>query len=578
VKLLASAAAVACLGVLAWIAAPALSSSTWRPDPVDFELAPGSDSVVARTAGGVISRPLRPAKRFNLVGMRWRGGARPAVSVRTRLSGGRWTRWVAVSEYTEDAPDPGRGEPDVHGLSMPVWVGEADEVQYRLSRRVPGLRLHFVNVKGSTTRADRLRTAVRGAANAAVGSVAGLFRGGSAHAAEPRPGIVPRSGWGAEDCPPRTAPDYGVVKTAFIHHTVNANDYTQEEAPSIVLAICRFHRNSNGWNDIGYNFVVDKFGTTYEGRAGGADQPVVGAQAQGYNAQSTGIANIGDYTSVQQTPAALQAMARLIRWKLPLHGVPTSGSTTLVSAGGASNKYPAGTNVRVPRVAGHRDVDATSCPGDALYGQLPALRRLVGSVPPAGTGTTLLARLSMASIRYKRGSRLSGRLTRADGGALASEEVRPQVRRGRRWRTLTVLRTDAGGGVSLVVRPRVNRALRLRFRGRGDLLPATSPTLRLLVRPLITLLDPPERGVKGERVRLRGTVAPRKRRLSQVVALRRGGRWVRVGVRRLTARRGRFRGSFVPARAGLFRYYVTSRPDRSNARGRSARMQIRIGR
>jgi len=313
--------------------------------------------------------------------------------MRSRRSGGRWTRWVTVGEYTEDAPDPGRGEPEAHGLSMPVWVGEADEVQYRLSRPVRGLRLHFVNVRGTATAADRARTAVRRVASAAVSSIAGLFRGG-AKAAQPQPAIVSREDWGAGDCPPRSAPDYGVVKAAFIHHTVNANDYTREEAPSIVLAICRFHRNSNGWNDIGYNFVVDKFGTIYEGRAGGVDQPVVGAQAQGYNAQSTGIANLGEFTSVKQTPAALAAIARLIRWKLPLHGIPTSGSTTLVSAGGASNRYAAGTHVGVRRISGHRDVDATSCPGDALYAQLPALRMLVGSIGPAGTGTTLTAKLS----------------------------------------------------------------------------------------------------------------------------------------------------------------------------------------
>src|SRR4051812_25787166 len=361
--------------------------------------------------------------------MRWRGNVRPVVRMRSRLGDGRWTRWVKISDPTEDGPDPGRGEPDVRGLSMPVWVGEADRVQYRLSRPVKGLRLHFVNVRGSTTPLDRVRTAVRSAA----ASVATFFHGHSARAAESRPAIVPRAGWGASKCPPRRAPDYGVVKAAFIHHTVNANDYTRDDAPSIVLAICRYHRNSNGWNDIGYNFLVDRFGTIYEGRAGGVDQAVIGAQAQGYNAQSTGIANIGDFSSARQTPAALDAMARLIRWKLPLHGIPTSGSTTLVSAGGSTNKYPSGTHVRVKRVAGHRDVDATACPGDGLYSQLPQLRSMVGSVPPAGTGTSLEATLSRSTVGYKRKASFSGRLGSFSGAPLAGETVRAQVRRGRRW-------------------------------------------------------------------------------------------------------------------------------------------------
>jgi hypothetical protein len=560
VKLLASAAAAACLAVLAGVAAPALSSSHWRPRPVDFEVAPGA------------KRALEPGRRFNLVGLHWRGSARPVVTMRSRLGDGRWTRWVRVGAYTEDGPDPGRGEPDVHGLSLPVWVGEADQVQYRLSRPVRGLRLHFVNVRGSATPADRARTAVRRAA----GTVAAFFRGDSARAAEAKPAIVPRQDWGAEDCPPRAAPDYGKVKAAFIHHTVNANDYTREEAPSIVLAICRYHRNSNGWNDIGYNFLVDRFGTIYEGRAGGVDQAVVGAQAQGYNAQSTGIANIGDFSSAQQTPAALNAIARLIRWKLPLHGVPTSGSTTLVSAGGSSNKYPAGTEVHVRRVAGHRDVDATSCPGDGLYGQLPELRRMVGSLPPAGSGTSLDASLSRSTVGYKRTSRLSGRLASFSGAPLAGETVRAQVRRSRRWKTLKVLRTGSDGSFLLSMRSRVNRTMRVRFSGRGDLLPASSPTVRLLVRPRLRLVDPPEHGSKGERVRFSGTVAPRKRTLWQVLAIRRDGHWRRVGVRRLKARRGRFRGSFAPASSGRFRYYVTSRPDRSNARGRSSKAQISI--
>ena len=106
------------------------------------------------------------------------------------------------------------------------------------------------------------------------------------------------------------------MQAAFVHHTVTANDYSRAQVPAAILGICRFHRNTNGWNDIGYNFLVDKYGRICEGRAGGVDEAVVGAQAQGYNSQTTGIANLGTFTSVPAEDAAIGAMARLIAWKL----------------------------------------------------------------------------------------------------------------------------------------------------------------------------------------------------------------------------------------------------------------------
>ncbi len=111
-----------------------------------------------------------------------------------------------------------------------------------------------------------------------------------------------------------------------MHHTVTANEYSRAHVPAAILAVCRFHRNTNGWNDIGYNFVVDRFGQIWEARAGGIDEAVMGSHAQGYNSQTTGIANLGTFTSVPQSDAAISAMARLIRWKLGNHGVRTGGT------------------------------------------------------------------------------------------------------------------------------------------------------------------------------------------------------------------------------------------------------------
>jgi hypothetical protein len=559
VKPLATAAALAAVLALGTVVAPALSLSRYRPEPVDFELAPSSSP-----AAGVVRAP----KRFNLLGLRWRGSSEPGITLRTRTAGGGWSRWVKVGAHAEHGPDPGRGEPAA-AASDPVWAGEADAVQYRLSRGVRGLRLHFVNVEGSATPADRARMALRRGLNTALVSIASVLRSPDARAAGTRPPIVPRSGWNADQCPPRAAPDYGSVKTAFVHHTVNANDYTREEAPDIVLAICRYHRNSNGWNDIGYNFLVDRFGTIYEGRAGGVDAPVVGAQAQGYNAQSTGIANIGTFSNVPQTHDALVAMARLIRWKLPISGAPTYGYTTLVSAGGSSNRYPSGARVRVRRVIGHRDTGQTECPGNALYNQLPELRSLVGSVPAAGAGTSLTARFSPRTLRYRARTRVSGRLLSSSGGPLPGETLVVQVRKRGRWRTLARSSTGPDGRYSKVVRPRYIARARARFPGRAGVLAASSRRTLLRVRAVVRLNAPPERGSVGAPVLLRGRVGPRSRRLVLVVRVRRHGAWRRVLMRKLRARHGRFRISFTPRQRRRYRYYVVAPRDRVALSGRS---------
>jgi hypothetical protein len=527
VKLLASAAALVC--VLA-LAPPALAASPADPArPADFERA------APNRASATVSAP-RP---FNLVGLHWRGSATPDVELRVRRSHG-WSRWQHLGVHAEGGSDP-------------VWVGRARTVQYRLDTRVPGLRLHFVAV-------GKRRTMARSAQTATT----------------PFP-YVTREQWGAAGCVPREAPSYGSVRAVQVHHTVSLNDYTPEEAPAIVLAICRYHRNSNGWNDIGYNALVDKYGTIYEGRAGGLDQAVIGAHAQGFNSQTAGIANIGDYTSVGASPEALSATATYIRWKLGVHGEPLSGPVTLTSAGGSESRYPAGTQVTLERVIGHRDTGKTSCPGDALYDQLDEIRALVEAGTPFATfSARVTAALADRRVDYGELVPVNGTLVGPDGTPLAGQVVEVQVNSDNVWRTSRRVTTGPDGVFGTDLKPAKRMYVRVRYAGSAEVRGGASPRLLLNLRPVLSFERPPRRGLRGRRVTVAGKVAPRKRAVSVVFQQQIRGRWRKVGARSVRTRRGRFETSFVPAFRAAYRYYAVAKADLDTDRGASELHSLRV--
>ena len=189
----------------------------------------------------------------------------------------------------------------------------------------------------------------------------------------PRPRIVTRRGWGADEkLRERTFVYTKKVKAAFVHHTASGNGYSCAQAPSLIRGIYRYHVKSMGWRDIGYNFLVDKCGNIYEGRAGGVAKPVLGAHTLGFNSNSVGIAVLGSYGTTKPPAAAVKAIARLTAWKLGLHGVNPKGKTYLKSGGG--NLYPKGRKVRLNVISGHRDGFATECPGRQLYRKLGSTR------------------------------------------------------------------------------------------------------------------------------------------------------------------------------------------------------------
>jgi hypothetical protein len=582
-------------GALAAVAGPALSASPYRPDPVDFEVAaPAAKPTAARGDHDYVSPPLRAPKRFNLVGLRWRGSADHAhLRVRVKDSRGRWSPWRELHTGAAEGPDPGRGEPVKVAASAPAWAGQADWVQYRAERRLPGAKLHFVNTTGTATAADRRRTAIRRTINRGVVGLAKLPGAlvPNARAAEPQPPIVPRAQWGAQDCPPRSGPDYGQVKAAFVHHTVNLNDYSQAEAPAVVLGICRYHRNSNGWNDVGYNFLVDKYGTIYEGRAGGVDQPIVGAQAQGYNSQSTGIANVGTFEDVPQSNEALTAMARLIRWKLPLHGVPTQGNVTVTSAGGDSNRYPAGTSVTLNRISGHRDGNNTACPGTALYNQLPDLRARVGAVDPgvpqggASGPSRFGTKVHMATPRartlvYGQPAQLSGNLIQYGGAAVADVPVELQRQTSARtFKTIARTTTGDGGGFTLSFVPSKRAVVRVAFPGDTTHRTSQSKITTIQVRPNLTFAKPPSRVRTRTLVTVPGSIAPRKGSVRLIVERRSGrGKKGRIATIRARASRGPFKARIRLRSNGLYRMYLVYPGDRNNLSARGKSFLVRVAR
>ncbi|MCX4537945.1 N-acetylmuramoyl-L-alanine amidase (plasmid) [Streptomyces sp. NBC_00841] len=198
------------------------------------------------------------------------------------------------------------------------------------------------------------------------------------------PAIVSRADWGADESLVQDPPAYlNKVDAVFVHHTAGTNDYTCADSPAIIRAILTFHVQTNGWNDIGYNFFVDKCGTVFEGRAGGVDRPVLGAHTYGFNSYSSGISLLGDYENGgTPTAAAKQAIADLAAWKLGLHGVDPEAKVTLTAAAD-TGVWTKGQAATLNTVSGHRDGYATLCPGASLYSALPGIRSAAGNSPYA---------------------------------------------------------------------------------------------------------------------------------------------------------------------------------------------------
>ncbi|MBA2331689.1 MAG: N-acetylmuramoyl-L-alanine amidase [Actinobacteria bacterium] len=321
--------------------------------------------------------------RFDLVGLHWRGSG--TVQFRTRSLAGGWGGWMDAAPEAEDQPDVGSNERSRSGtwrLGNPWWVGPSDRIEYRRRGSVTRLRTHFVRSEASYV---PIRAAQRAGA----------------------PAIVPRTGWKADESIVRSKPALATaLRVAIVHHTAGANGYDAAQSAAIVRAIQIYHVKGNGWNDIGYNFLVDRFGKVFEGRGGGMDENVVGAHAEGFNTGSVGVAVLGEYGSLAVAQAARDSLARVLAWRLDAAHVDPVSTLSFISNG--NQRFPAGVPVFLRAVSGHRDTGFTDCPGTALYSLLNGLAGTVQAIGLPKLYAPLISGAVPGKVRFR--ARLSSAL------------------------------------------------------------------------------------------------------------------------------------------------------------------------
>ena len=434
---------------LVWNGTASRTPAAATADPIGGRV----HTIKLRTVGTTAGARAQSTARFSLVGVVWdkpRARVKGTVKVRTRRAAtGAWSAWRPVTVDNDDVPDATGRERSRQGATAPLWVGPSDGVDVRVAGRhtLPaGLRAVLIDPGSRPHRPARaagnqpVRVALAADITSPDPSVSpsdspsatptasapssdspsatppasptdAPAPSGSASpapkaSAAPRPAMVSRAGWGADESLVATPNvDATTVKAVFVHHTDTGNTYSCADSAAVVRSIFLYHVKTNGWNDIGYNFLVDKCGTLFEGRSGGVDRPVIGAHAYGFNTNSAGVAVLGTFTNVAPPQAALDTVARVAAWKLGLDGGDPTGTTTLTE-GVKDGNFPYGSSVTFKVISGHRNANSTACPGQLLYDKLPAIRAAAAqwTKPADLTSTSLTGATKVNSTYYTKGA------------------------------------------------------------------------------------------------------------------------------------------------------------------------------
>lgn len=306
-----------------------------------------------------VSSEIVPKIEFNAIAALWREnlpeGSQVKLEIRVLDNRNNWSSWNEVKR-SED----GKGEKQEGGetFSELLFFKKGLKIQYKFilsssnSKETPEVtQIKFVFI--DSTSGPRI------VKKTLPGFILQLFKVNFTKAEDSRPRIILREEWGADESLMHWSPEYYQVKTAIIHHTAGKDG---GHDPAIVLrGIYYYHAVTLGWGDIGYNYLVDKYGNIYQGRKGG--DGVEGGHAWGFNKGSIGIALIGTYEEKDVSKKAIKSLSRLLAYKLYDFGLSARDFNFL------SGK-------KIKNISGHKDVNQTLCPGKKLYGELNQIRNL----------------------------------------------------------------------------------------------------------------------------------------------------------------------------------------------------------
>ncbi|WP_179862193.1 DUF4623 domain-containing protein [Longibacter salinarum] len=329
---------------------------------------------------------------FNGLAPHWRAetpsDAHIHVEVRTSRDGSSWTRWTPTGHAAPVEPTIKRtGEPNPYAGDMATGYVLTElgsrYVQFRVTLergadtpQLDRISMYLVNSTGGPSEPSAEQN------DAYNERIEQDMKSANPAKAVSKPRIYTRSEWGAQA--PSGGYRYYTADHLGMHHSASTSDGnadTWSECAAAVRGIQDFHMYTNGWTDIGYNYVVCQTGHIFQGREDGDDgSDIVGAH-DGANTGSVGVDGLGYFHApYDQTPtnAMLDGFAELFAWIADRRGIDPSSASYYYGYGGT-----------VDNVYGHRDVSATACPGDNLYTEIPTVISKTNTILDGGGSVTL---------------------------------------------------------------------------------------------------------------------------------------------------------------------------------------------